>query len=126
MGTQGIGEMNDNGERFTNWCATNNLVIGGTVFQHKMIHKTTWISPDHLTENQIDHICIAKKFRRSLQDVCVKRGADVASDHQLVVAKIKLKLKRNGNGEICQRLKYNTTLLEDAEKKKEYSFLKEM
>ena len=121
MGMQGIGEMNDNGERFTNLCATNNLVIGGTVFQHKMIHKTTWISPDHLTENQIDHICIAKKFRRSLQDVCVKRGADVASDHQLVVSKLKLKLKRNGNGEICQRLKYNTTLLEDSEKKKEYS-----
>ncbi|XP_021366220.1 uncharacterized protein LOC110458686 [Mizuhopecten yessoensis] len=38
-------------------------------------------------ENQIDLVCISKKFRRSLQDVRVKRGADAASDHHLIVAK---------------------------------------
>lgn len=48
-----------------------------------------------MTENQIDHLCISKKFRRSLQDVRVRRGADVASDHHLVVARLKLKLKKN-------------------------------
>ena len=121
MGKQGLGEMNDNGERFANMCATNNFVIGGTIFQHKRIHKATWVSPDNLTENQIDHICITKKFRRSLQDVCVMRGADVASDHHLVVAKLKMKLKRNGSGDICQRLKYNTTALDDIAKQREYS-----
>ena len=121
MGSHGLGTMNDNGERFANLCAANNLVIGGTTFQHKEIHKITWISPDHVTKNQIDHVCIGRKFRRSLQDVRVMRGADVASDHQLVVAKLKMKLKRNGNGDVCQRLKYNTTILEDVEKKNEYS-----
>lgn len=58
MGKQGIGSMNENGERFADICADNNLVIGGTVFPHKFIHKATWISPDHTTENQIDHICM--------------------------------------------------------------------
>ena len=49
-------------------------------FSHtKNIHKTTWVSPDHLTENQIDHICIGKRFRRLLENVRVERGADVAS-----------------------------------------------
>ena len=89
MGRHGLGEMNENGERFADVCALNNLVIGGSVFPHKRIHKATWVSPDLITENQIDHVCIAKKFRRSLEDVRVKRGADVASDHHLVVAKLK-------------------------------------
>ncbi|CAH2247040.1 Hypothetical predicted protein [Pelobates cultripes] len=69
--------MNDNGERFAELCAPNNLVIGGSIFLHKWIHKNTWVSPDSVTENQNDHICISKKFRRSLQDVRVRRGADV-------------------------------------------------
>jgi len=49
------------------------------------------------TENQIDHFWISKKFRRSLQDVRVKRGADAATDHHLIVAKVKLKLKKYPN-----------------------------
>nr|KAG5705020.1 hypothetical protein BaRGS_018750 [Batillaria attramentaria] len=49
------------------------LVIGGSIFPHKRIHKATWRSPDHVTENQIDHICISRKFRRSWRDVRVMR-----------------------------------------------------
>nr|KAG5688778.1 hypothetical protein BaRGS_030647 [Batillaria attramentaria] len=68
--------MNENGERFADFCALNQLVIGGSIFPHKRIHKATWRSPDHVTENQIDHICISRKFRRSWRDVRVMRGAD--------------------------------------------------
>ena len=71
MGTHGLGVMNDNGERFADLCANNQLVIGGSISPHKRIHKATWISPDHVTENQIDHICISRKFRRAWQDVRV-------------------------------------------------------
>ncbi|VDP75383.1 unnamed protein product [Schistosoma curassoni] len=60
MRQHGLGERNENGERFLNLCAFDKLVIGGTIFPHKRIHKATWISPDHTTENQIDHICINK------------------------------------------------------------------
>ena len=96
LGVHGLGVMNDNGERLVNACAINNIVIGGSMFTHKRIHKATWVSPDQVTENQIDHIGINKMFRRSLQDVHVKRGADVVSDHHLVTARLKLKLRRNG------------------------------
>ncbi|VDP74033.1 unnamed protein product [Schistosoma mattheei] len=95
MGQHGLGERNKNGERFANLCAFNESVTGGTIFLHKHLHKATWISPNHTTENQIDHICINKKFRRTMEDVRTRRGADIASDHYLVVANLKLKLKKN-------------------------------
>nr|KAG5708984.1 hypothetical protein BaRGS_004623 [Batillaria attramentaria] len=68
MEPHGLGQMNENGERFADFCALNQLVIGGSIFPHKRIHKATWRSPDHVTENQIDHICISRKFRRSWRD----------------------------------------------------------
>nr|KAG5689303.1 hypothetical protein BaRGS_022027 [Batillaria attramentaria] len=97
MGTHGLGQMNENGERFADFCALNQLVIGGSIFPHKRIHKATWRSPDHVTENQIDHICISRKFRRSWRDVRVMRGADVSSDHHLLATALRLRLKRHTN-----------------------------
>ena len=40
-GIEGIGVMNENGERFLEFCPINDLVIGGTLFKHKDIHKFT-------------------------------------------------------------------------------------
>ena len=45
MGKEGLGEMNNNGERFVDFCATHNHVIGGNAFKHKRIHKATWTHP---------------------------------------------------------------------------------
>ena len=67
-------------------------------------------------------MCISKKFRRSLQDVRAKRGADVVSDHHLVVARFRLKQERNWTGVSCQHRRFNTALLKDADKLQEYRF----
>ena len=92
MGRHGLGDMNENGEMLADFCAVNNLVIGGTLFPHRRHHKATWISPDHQTENQIDHVIIRQRWRTSLQDVRARRGADIGSDHHLVIAKLKVRL----------------------------------
>lgn len=42
------------------------------------------------TENQIDHTCTARQFRRNLQNVKVKIWVNAASDQQLLLAKVKL------------------------------------
>ena len=94
MGKEGIGDMTANGERLVNLCEENDLVIGGTLFPHRTIHKLTWTSPDGRTQSQIDHIIINGKWRRSLRDVRVMRQADVGSDHNLLIAKVKLKLRK--------------------------------
>ena len=74
MGKEGIGDINENGELFADFCCHNDLVIGGTTFPHKDIHKTTWTLPDMRTRNQIDHITVARRWRKSMQDVRAYRG----------------------------------------------------
>ena len=89
----GLGTMNENGHLFTDFCQENGLVIGGTMYRHKDLHKYTWESPDGRTRNQIDHITINRKWAASMKDVRTRRGADVGSDHVLLVAKIQLSLR---------------------------------
>ena len=43
MGKHGIGQVNDNGERLKGLCGFNHLVIGGTIFPHKTVHKASWV-----------------------------------------------------------------------------------
>jgi exonuclease III len=107
-----LGEMNENGEKFADLCGLNNLVIGGSIFAHKRIHKATWVSPDHVTESRTDHLCISKKFRRSLQGVRVRREADAASGHHHLTPRLKLKLKRIKRQK-AGRTKYNVNLLKE-------------
>ena len=67
----------------------------------------TWTSFDGKTKNQIDHITISRKWKRSLHNVRVKRGAAAASDHHLVVAKLKIKLNTYNDQVARPSHKYN-------------------
>ena len=46
MGKEGVGTMNESGEMLTDFCEQSDLVIAGTVFPYRRIHKVTWISRD--------------------------------------------------------------------------------
>ena len=92
MGKHGLSKMNENGKMLADFCFTNSLVIESTIFPHRQCHKATWVSFDKQTENQIDHVMVRQRYRSSLQDVRVRRGVDLGSDHHLVVTKIKMRL----------------------------------
>ena len=113
MGHHGLhGERSENGERYVELCASNNMVITSTMLPHKDIHKHTWVSPDNrTTKNQIDHGAVSGKFRRLMLDTHAFRGADVKSDHHLVIAKIKLRLCRSGK-KVNISKKYNVAKLD--------------
>jgi len=112
MGRHGIGNMNENGELFSEPCASCDLIIGGTEFPQKTCHKVSWVSPDNITENQTDHIAISKRFRRSLLDVRNKRGADTGSDHHLMIANFKFKILAATKKIERRRTKYNVQKLQ--------------
>ena len=97
MGKHGCNLMNENCVELLEFGKNNNLVVEGTLFPYRGIHKLTWFSPSNRDRNQIDHLIINKTWRRSLMDVKVRRGADVSSDHHFVVALIQLKLRRTKN-----------------------------
>ena len=121
MGRHGVGTCNENGELFTDFCSFNDLVIGGTIYPHKRIHKTTWTSPDGKTENQIDHFTIDRKWRRSVLDVRVRRGADAASDHHLLVATMRTKLRSFCDSSGRAYHKFNIQYLKDKKKSEEFN-----
>ena len=56
----------------------------------------TWTSPDSQHQNQIDYILCSQIWRSSIQSAKTRPGADCGSDHELVVAKFRLKLKKVG------------------------------
>ncbi|VDP48781.1 unnamed protein product [Schistosoma mattheei] len=56
MGRHRLGERNENGERFANLYAFNKMVIGGTIFPHKRIHKAIWVPPDHYRESDRSYL----------------------------------------------------------------------
>ena len=101
--------MNENGDRWA-----DELVIGGTLFPHKECHKRTWRSPDGVIVNQIDHLAFSKRWRSSLQDVRVLRGADVGSDHHLLMAKVRLRIAKARKGE-SGRVRFEENKLKDLE-----------
>ena len=106
--------MNENGERWADFCQANELVIGGMLFPHKECHKRTWRSPDGGIVNQIDHLAFSKRWRSSLQDVRAMRGADVGSDHHLLMAKVRLRIAKVRKGD-SGRVRFEVSKLKDLE-----------
>ena len=68
--------------------------IANTLFQQHKRRLCTWTSPDGQYRNQIDYILCSQRWRSSLQLAKTRLGADCGSDHELLVAKFRLKLKK--------------------------------
>jgi hypothetical protein len=93
MGRYGYGEQNERGERLLEFAVKHKLMIGNTRFQQKESRKWTWRSPSGLHKNMIDLILIEQRWKTALWNCRTYQGADISSDHSLVMAKIQVRLK---------------------------------
>ena len=60
-GKFGLGVQNEAGQRLTEFCQGNTLVIANTLFQQHKRQLCTWTSPDGQYQNQIDHILCSQR-----------------------------------------------------------------
>ena len=92
-GKFGLGIQNEAGKRLTEFCQENALVIANNLFQQHKRRLYTWTSPDGQYRDQIDYILCSQRWRNSIQSAKTRLEADCGSDHELLIAKLRLKLK---------------------------------
>ena len=96
IGKFGLGIQNEAGQRLIEFCRENALVIANTLFQQHKRSLYTWTSPDGQHWNQTDYILCKQRRRSSIQSAKTRLVVDCGSDHELLIAKFRLKLKKVG------------------------------
>ena len=76
--------------------------------QEKTLHKD--ITRQSI-KNQMDYILCRQRWRNSIQSVKIRLGADCGSDHELLIAKFRLTLKKVGKTTRSFRYDLNQTLM---------------
>ena len=95
-GKFGLGVQNEGGQRLNRVLPrerTGHSKHPLPTTQEKTLHMdiTRWS-----IQNQIDYILCSQRWRSSLQSTKTRPGADCGSDHELLIAKFRLKLKKVG------------------------------
>ena len=90
----GLKAQNVAGQRLTDCSQENALVIANIHFQLHKRWLCMWTSPDGHYRNLIDYILCSWRWRSSIQSAKTRPGADCGSGHELLIAKFRLKLKK--------------------------------
>ena len=119
VGPFGLGDRNERGERWAEWCVENEQVVMNTWFRQPPRRTWTWMSPGDRTRNQIDFITINKRFRNAVTRARTYPGADCNSDHVPVVVDMKVQLRKPKKSQ--SKPKINVKVLKEDSIKEEYS-----
>ena len=114
VGQFGVGETNERGLRLLEFASSHKLTIANTLHPHKLSRRTTWHSFCGKYHNQIDYILTPRKFKSSINKAQTRTypGADIGSDHDLVLTTVRLKLKANKKNK-SPRIRFNLEKLKD-------------
>ena len=89
-------ETNERVLRLLEFASLNDLKLANTCGPHIASRRWTWHSPNGKHHNQIDYILIKRRFQTSVNIAKTRSfpGADIGSDHDLVMMTFKLHLKK--------------------------------
>ena len=121
-GAHGTGIRNNSGQRLLEFCFANDLFVTNTGFRHHIIRrKTTWISPDGRTKNEIDYILIRSRFKSSALNCRAYPKADCGSDHNLVAARLRLRFTAKKAITTTRKVRWNVDKLWEEEQHEVYN-----
>ena len=85
-------ETNDNGHRLYQLCNAHDLLVAQSFFPHRRGRIWTWTHTGG-SRAQLDHILINRKWANSLENCRAYSSVDIASDHRILCARIKVSLR---------------------------------
>ena len=112
-----------NGRYLLQLCCSNGLCIMNTFFQYREVHKYTKYRPRMDRKSSIDFCIVSSDLFSDVLDVPVKRGAELSTDHHLVVCSLRLSKpwpnRKSNRSSVTNRIKWEA--LENKEVRKQFA-----
>ena len=99
------GVQNEAGQRLVEFCQQNTPIIANPLFQQHKRWPYTRTLLNGQYWNQIDYILCLQRWKSSVQSAKTRPGADFGSEHQFLIEKFRLKLKKVG--ETTRQFRYD-------------------
>ena len=123
IGKRGVTGLNKSGRYLLQLCCSNGLRIMNTFFLHRKVHKYTWYRPSMDQKSLIDFCIVSSDLFSDVLDVRVKRGAELSTDHHLIVCFQRLSKpwpnRKSNRSSMTYRIKWEAW--EDKEVRKQFA-----